>query len=156
MDLDIEPTLPLPPAMNINPLPLPQHTIPEDDFQPDDETDDDPSLSEPYDEHLENLGLEEEFRMFENIRYGVLPVSGCWFWRQLSHYSEQRETFRNMILPFARPLHGSFGPEFRGTCFQPSLMDLVPLLKKAFPRLTPSMLVPGNSPELSQHGTTVV
>lgn len=62
----------------------------------------------------------------------------------------------NMILQSARHLPGSSGLGFQGTCFQQSLMGLVPLSKKTFPHLTLSILVPGNLLESIQYGMTVV
>lgn len=65
-------------------LPLPQYMIPDDDFQSDNvQSDDDPNdyplPSEMYEEHAEDLSFEDEFRVFENIRYGLSP-----FWSSTS------------------------------------------------------------------------
>ena len=80
-DMDIDDTTPtldellLPPSnTNFDYLPPRHHPIPEDDFQPDINLDEDLSPPEPYNEDLENLALEEELSNFANIRYGWLPM----------------------------------------------------------------------------------
>ena len=61
----------------------------------------------------------------------------------------------NMTLQSARHLPGSFDLNFPGTCFQQSLMDLAPSLKKTSPHLTSSMPVTGDLLESNQHTMTV-
>lgn len=72
MDIDTQ-TRPPSPSMDPNHLPLQQHTIQDDDFRLNEDMDDDLSPPELYNEHLENLAS-EEFRAFENIRYGLLSI----------------------------------------------------------------------------------
>ena len=81
MDIgDAAPTLDIdelsPPPLNTNSgyLPPRHHSIPENDFQPDINLDDDLSPPEPYNEGLENSALEEELSDFANIRYGGLCI----------------------------------------------------------------------------------
>jgi len=80
-DMDIGDTAPildellsLPPIANSNYLPLHHRPIPENDFPPDIDLDEDLCPPEPYNESLENLALEEELSNFANIRYGWPPI----------------------------------------------------------------------------------
>jgi len=62
-------SLPLP-ITNSDHLPPCHHQIPENDFQPDINLDNDLDPLELYDEGLENSALEEELLALANIRYG--------------------------------------------------------------------------------------
>ena len=156
-DTALDPTLdelsPPSPDATFDRLP-PHHPIPEDDFQPEINLDDDQYPPEPYNESLENLALEEELSDFANIKYGWLLVLNLFMLR--CSLSITDGNIHEYDIESAKPFPGSSGLGYQRRCTQQSHKDFLALSVKTFPQLTSSGHAPRHLQELSPSDMTAV